>query len=661
MPKATLKVQINEASAKYDRLPYGIDNFTADFYGELDLMRQQPSFADLKIFHFQGAHTDILADAKVDDLLGDPQITLNTKSVIDVTALSQTFPLQEGVSINGKLNADLRLKCKLSSIKNRDLGRIKLAGKLNMEKLALQDSARDFQFTGDASLGFFGNEVLGAKGEIRQMNLHYGDINAALDKFTATIKSTNPQDTTRIVDMECKLSMDHLKASMTDTLRVFCKKTSATIHLQPSQRNPMRPMVNLSLEADTLFGRMGEISAGMNRAGFAVKGEQIRDSLWNPKGIIGFNRLRLKTPDLALPVIMAKTAVTVGNRKIELKNATLRIGRSDITASGAVHNLYAAMKHNTRLKANLSLSSRNLDCNQLIRAFSSPTDTLEIETDTTTTDLSLFVIPQTWDFELQTNLKRVRYGKILFEDVHGSVDIRDQAIHLKNLSMIGMDAKMRSTLVYHAAHKDKGYAGFDLHLDDVNIGELVNFIPSLDSMVPMLRSFKGYVNFDVAAESVIDSALNIQIPTLRSAIHLEGDSLVLMDGETFAEISKMLLFKNKERNVFDHIAVNITVEDGNVTVYPFLVEIDRYRAAVGGTQDLDMNFQYHISILKSPVPFKLGLNITGNLDDMKFRLGKAKYKDAVTPVEIRKVDSTRINLGIQIVQDFRRILERGRQ
>ena len=159
----------------------------------------------------------------------------------------------------------------------------------------------------------------------------------------------------------------------------------------------------------------------------------------------------------------------------------------------------------------------------------------------------------------------------------------------------------------------------------------------------------------------MDSALNLQIPTLRSAIHLEGDSLVLMDGETFAEISKMLLFKNKEKNVFDHIAVNITVDDGNVTVYPFLVEIDRYRAAVGGTQDLDMNFEYHISILKSPVPFKLGLNITGNLDDMKFRLGKAKYKDAVTPVEIRKVDSTRLNLGTQIVQDFRRIMERGRQ
>lgn len=71
-----------------------------------------------------------------------------------------------------------------------------------------------------------------------------------------------------------------------------------------------------------------------------------------------------------------------------------------------------------------------------------------------------------------------------------------------------------------------------------------------------------------------------------------------------------------------------------------------------------MNFDYHISILKSPLPFKMGVNITGNLDKMKFKLGKAKYKDAVTSVEIRKVDSTRINMGRQIVNDFRQVMKR---
>lgn len=193
----------------------------------------------------------------------------------------------------------------------------------------------------------------------------------------------------------------------------------------------------------------------------------------------------------------------------------------------------------------------------------------------------------------------------------------------------------------------------------MNIGKLVDFIPSLDTIVPMLRSFKGMVDFDAAAEAVLDSNLNVKIPTLRAAMHIKGDSLVLMDGETFAEISKTLMFKNKKRNVFDSISVNLTVKDGNVTVYPFLLQIDRYKAAVGGTQGLDMNFNYHISVLKSPLPFKAGVNITGNLDNMKIRIGKAKYKDAVTPVAIRKVDSTRVNMGQEIIHSFERVMNRA--
>ena len=69
-----------------------------------------------------------------------------------------------------------------------------------------------------------------------------------------------------------------------------------------------------------------------------------------------------------------------------------------------------------------------------------------------------------------------------------------------------------------------------------------------------------------------------------------------------------------------------------------------------------MNFKYHISILKSPLPFKAGVNISGNLDKMKIRVGKAKYKDDVTPAAIHKVDSTRMDLGRRIVERFHRIV-----
>ena len=51
------------------------------------------------------------------------------------------------------------------------------------------------------------------------------------------------------------------------------------------------------------------------------------------------------------------------------------------------------------------------------------------------------------------------------------------------------------------------------------------------------------------------------------------------------------------------------------------------------------------------------MNISGNLDKMKIRVGKAKYKDDVTPAAIHKVDSTRMDLGRRIVEQFHRIVE----
>lgn len=658
MPLTTIKIQMNNVTAKYDRLPYGVENFKADFYGQIDLMRQHPSYADLKILQFKGAHTDILADAKITNLLDDPIIDFHTESTVDLTALAQTFPLQEGVSMGGNLEAKLRVHTRLSSLKNKDIGRIKAGGQVTATSLFLRDTNKGFDFTSDAKVGFFGNDVLGAKAEITNLALRSPRLSTDLQSLTATAKTTNPQDTTRIAQMECNVKLSRLKATMDDSLNVFCGKSTATVKLQPGKHNPAKPQIGLSLQADTLFCRMGTTRMGMDKAGIGITAEKVRDSLWIPKGIVGFNRLFVRTPMFALPVRMQKTSLTVGNRAITLRNATMRIGRSDLTASGAVYDLYGTMKHHKPLRAKLTLTSRNLNCNQLIRSISVPQDTLAAETDTMATDMKLFVIPKNIDFELQTNLRRVRYGKMVFENVKGAVDIRDQTVHLQELNMTGLGATMNTTLLYRAQEPSDGYAGFDFKLHRVDIGRLVDFIPSLDSIVPMLRSFEGTVNFNVAAETHLDSCLNLRIPTLRSAIHLEGDSLVLMDGETFAEISKKFFFKNKERNLIDSIAVNISVQDGNVTVYPFVVQMDRYRAAVGGTQDLEMNFDYHISVLKSPIPIKFGLNIRGNLDDMKFGIGKAKYKNAVTPVEIHKVDSTIVNMGQQIVRDFRRVLRR---
>ena len=656
LPAVSLKIGIKEASAQYKGLPYGIDEVTADFDAYVDLMRHQPSYLNLKIFHFKGAHTEVLADAKVDDLLNDPLITFHTKSTVDLDAFAKTFPLQESVTIRGKLDADMRMKCRLSTLKKQDIGRMKLGGKLELNDFELKDTAKDFNFLGNATFRFRDNETLQAQVDIRKLVLRSRLVSSDIERLVANVTSTNPQDTTRIVSLQCDMEVSKLRASMGDSIKLYSARAKAQAALEPQEADVTKPAVDFSLRADSLFFSAAETRMAMNVAGIKMKAEKLNDSLWVPKGIVGFDRLRFRTPEFGLPIRMAKTAVTVDGPKIRLKNASVRIGRSDMTATGDMEGVYRAMTKGEKLTAHLSLTSNLIDCNQLINSLSFPQDTTEVLTDSVPSEMKLFVIPRNIDFELQTDLKKVVFEKMLFENVHGAVDIKNQAIHLEDLSMRALDADMKAVMVYKASSPRGGYAGFDLKIRNINIAKLVDFVPSLDTIVPMLRSFKGRVMFDVAAAARLDSAMNIRIPTLRSAIHIKGDSLVLMDGETFAEISKMLMFKNKKENVFDSISVNVTVHDGNVTVYPFLVEIDRYKAAIGGEQGLDMNFNYHISILKSPLPFKAGVNITGNLDKMKFRIGKAKYKDAVTPAAVHRVDSTRVNMGNEIVNRFRRVI-----
>lgn len=324
LPAVSLNIKINDASARYEGLPYGIDNFTADFESYIDLMRRNPSFLNLKILHFEGAHTKILADAKVEDLLVDPLITLHTESTVDLDALAKTFPLQENVTIRGKLDAGLNLKCRLSSLKKQDIGRIRLGGRLALKDFELKDTAKDFNFLGNADLKFSDSETLQAELDIREIILNSRKFASEIDRMKAKVVSTNPQDTTKIVTLQCELEMNKLRANIGDSLKIYSGKTAGTGELAPKEQNSAMPMISFSMRTDSLFFNANETKLALGVAGIKAKLEKKNDSLWIPRGIVGFDRLLVHTPEFGLPLRVRKTAVTVDGPKITLRNASLK-------------------------------------------------------------------------------------------------------------------------------------------------------------------------------------------------------------------------------------------------------------------------------------------------------------------------------------------------
>ena len=117
-----------------------------------------------------------------------------------------------------------------------------------------------------------------------------------------------------------------------------------------------------------------------------------------------------------------------------------------------------------------------------------------------------------------------------------------------------------------------------------------------------------------------------------------------MDTETFGEIARTLRFSRRAENRVDSLSAEFTIFREEIDIYPFLIVMDRYKAVVAGRHNLDMSFDYHISLVESPLPIRLGIDIGGTMDQMRYRLASPRYAEFYRPASRRAVESRQLEL-----------------
>jgi hypothetical protein len=93
------------------------------------------------------------------------------------------------------------------------------------------------------------------------------------------------------------------------------------------------------------------------------------------------------------------------------------------------------------------------------------------------------------------------------------------------------------------------------------------------------------------------------------------------------------------------MSVTGIVQDNTLEVFPFVLDVDRYMLAASGRQHLEQDFRYHISVIKSPLVLKFGVDAWGpDFDNIHYGLTKAKYKSANVPVFTKQLDTIQFSL-----------------
>ncbi len=671
MPTLTADLLIENASAKYSSKKTSIDDVNCKANLFVDLNNPEASYLNVEKFTIETMGIIKLdSNLKATNIIKNPAITTNLNTHINFNLLVELFPLQDGIILEGENNTNITARFLLNDIRSGNYAKMVVDGESLFTNLTF--SIDGSKLTGDENKSFifaqiengellFGNKSkISESPELTSLNASIGfngigfrnekkeyalvkDINlscsADIDKMTQEIKG-----------LKTELGLKGIALGLEDTIDVKMKQSDLVAIIIPKNEQG-ELFVDATLKSDSISAK--EISnntdATMSLAGARLMLTNKDKMKWMIKGTVGFQNLSMYTDLFPIPVKVAATEVGVTNNEISLKSARIKIGESNVVATGKVENLLSLLfgSENTFLKGNLDIASSMLNLNELLEASNQGIERLEAVGMTQQVDSFLvlepvkndslespmILVPKNMDLALNLNLDKVKFDKMVIENIVGEAVLKDGVVSMNKISLNAIGAKAQSSIVYSNISQELSKAYIDIDLKKVDISRIGELLPAIDTIMPMIKNFEGIIDFGFRAVTDVDQDMNIIIPTMKAAISIEGTNLVLLDNETFKQASKLLMFKNKNRNVIDSLGVHAVVQDSKVDVYPFEVEMDRYRAIIGGTQDINiqngeltLDFKYNISIVKSPLPFKAGVDIYGDLNDLSFKITKAKLK-----------------------------------
>jgi hypothetical protein len=366
---------------------------------------------------------------------------------------------------------------------------------------------------------------------------------------------------------------------------------------------------------------------------------------WSPIIQLQLANARADIQDLENAVEVPALNLDFNTQKCVLKKANLKFGQSDVNITGTITGIEPYLRSNGLLKGNLELVANYLNLNELIafvNGFGAPDSLVEqAEQIAAETGDSPFLVPFGIDVNMNTTIKKALYEETEFRNIAGRVYVKDGVLVLEEMGLTNDAARMQLTAMYRTPRMNHLFLGFDFHLLDIKIDKLIAMIPEVDTLLPMLKAFSGNAEFHFAAETYLKSNYDIKYSTLRGAAAINGHDLVVLDNDTYKKIAKKLMFSKKTENKIDSLSTEITIYKNEIDVYPFLLSIDKYSAIISGRHNLDLTYDYNISLVK---PIRIGLDIIGLEDRLKFKVGKAKYATLFVPEKRKVVESNVLEL-----------------
>jgi hypothetical protein len=135
-PSADVSLKVRDARFRYPDLPKSAENIGIDLDVHYDGVQNDNSRLDVNSFHVELGENPVDLEMHVITPVSDPQVNANLTASIDFATLSDVIPMED-VSLTGKLDANLDLMGRMSSLENEKYQEFKADGTLRLSGFEL--------------------------------------------------------------------------------------------------------------------------------------------------------------------------------------------------------------------------------------------------------------------------------------------------------------------------------------------------------------------------------------------------------------------------------------------------------------------------------------------------------------------------------------------
>lgn len=680
MPTIDANVVLAGAEVGYPAvLPWPLRGVEANLSLHTDLS-DEGTYVSVNSLSARLPRSTVRVRGRLDRIFSDPHASLTADVSADLADAKPFLPADLPVTARGRVSGTLLADARMSQITRMAIDKMRISGDFKLSDIDAKYDTISVK-TPSARLEFalpnhkptsrtagFAAVSLAADRMDAQMG---AETEAAMNGAKISAEISNVLDPGQAMAAVCDFAFADL-AAKTGSMSVSASAPSGRVSIGPARDGGSRYLV--ALRSGSIAGTAAETRIGLGSMDVeaTVKYDSLQPSLWqklSPRGHVKVGGFVARTPALSYPVEVPALEMDFTPRQFNIAEARVKLDESDFSLDGSVSNILPYFRKEGDLVAEFNFNSPVTNVSQLLALTNgigggdangsqdgsrntAKTGTASAASETgkasaasktaTETDSAPksdefsgpYMVPLGIDIMLHAAIKEALWeGEPLFSNIKGDVQVKNGAIFISpQLSFNSPMTDGRLQLMYRTPDRNNLFTSLSLHLNNIEMQELVDKIPNVEELLPMLRGFNGQGEFHCAAEGYMDSTYNYKIATLRGAGSLIGTNLTLKDDEIFRKVAFALKYKDEGVLRVDSLRAEFSVFRDVIDVYPFLLKMDRYGAVISGTHRLSGAMDYNISLVESPIPFRVAVDIKGDPENLQFKVfSKSRYPDFYRP------------------------------